>query len=139
MGEKKKNSGRRSGLPTQMNLVIRILAGAYLLYLAYSIYHNTGGMDRSVAIIFAVLFCITGGALAVFSARSLQRGEYEGGKADTEKENGEENKERTKKGESDPSGRIRFGEPETLPEAARKAENGLNWESENSGPGEEER
>lgn len=40
MNDKKENKKRKRGLPTQMNLVIRIVAGVYLVYLACNIYSS---------------------------------------------------------------------------------------------------
>lgn len=134
MGEKK-DKGKRGSLPTQMNLVIRIVAGVYLFYLAYSIYGNTGeiqGMERVFFLLVAVLFVVIGAGIVFLSLRAMQRGEYVGGSADTgrEQETGaakggeQEDPDRIRFGESEDKGpqtdRIRFGEPETLPEGKRK-------------------
>lgn len=122
------------GLPTQMNLIIHIVIGVYLLYLAYSVYNGDGEVNRMIMITFSLIFCIVGVILIVSSVRSLQRGEYEGGSADTERENGEgsgeKTEERTEKRENDSPGRIRFGEPETLPEQAKEAVSGRSEENE---------
>lgn len=132
------NKKRRRGLPTQMNLIVHILAGAYLLYLAYSIFNSSGEMNGVVNIIFSLIFCVVGAVLIISAARSLQRGEYVGGAADTEKENGGVSGKRGEEEKSDSPGRIRFGEPETLPEEAREAESGRCEEKEEDGLREEE-
>lgn len=121
MDNKKENGRRQRSLPTQMNLFIHIAAGAYLLYLAYSIYGETGaaaGGARIVQGLAVILFAVTG-AVAVFSALvSLKKGEYRGGPADPDRE-GEENEETGGgKTQEDNSGqrRIRFDETDVLPE-----------------------
>ena len=86
----KKNNRR---LPGRTNLVIHIVLGVYLLYLAYSIFNNPGEANRAVIMIFPVLFCIIGAGLIFSSLRSLQRGEYEGGAADPEKNSGKNEEE----------------------------------------------
>ncbi len=124
------NKKRQRGLPPQRNLIIHIVVGAYLLYLAYSIVNSDGEVNRIVMIAFSLIFCIVGVVLIISSVRSLQRGEYEGGAADTEKENDEGTGERTEEEENDSPGRIRFGEPETLPERVKEAGSGRSEENE---------
>ena len=115
MEDKKKSKKGRSGLPTQMGLIFRTVAGAYLMYLAYSIYTGSDSIEGGEKIVFiaAIFIFVLIGAVIVFSSlRALQRGEYEGGAGDHRKENEvKEGKE-----EVSESGRIRFGEPETIPE-----------------------
>lgn len=120
MGDKK-DKKKRSSLPTQMNLVIRIVAGGYLWYLVYSMYGSFGEAQGAEKIIFpaiAVLFAVIGAVIVVSALRAMVRGEYVGGAKDTEGKNREEKavKEEVK---AEPD-RIRFGEPETLPEEKRK-------------------
>lgn len=106
---KEEKKGRRR-LPTQMNLVIRIAAGVYLLYLAYSIFGTQAqmqGVERVVFIGALILFTVIGGVIIISSLRALQRGEYSGGAADTE-ENKKEEPEENKKTQQE---RIRFEEP----------------------------
>lgn len=116
MDNKKENGRRQRSLPTQMNLFIHIAAGAYLLYLAYSIYGEAGaaaGGGRIVQGLAVILFSVTG-AVAVFSALvSLKKGEYKGGPADPDRESGEN--EETEQ-DSSGQGRIRFDETDVLPE-----------------------
>lgn len=86
MDDKKENKKRKRGLPTQMNLVIRIVAGVYLLYLAYSIYgslQEIQGMEKFIFLTAIVLFGAIGAAVVFFSLRSMTKGEYAGGAADT--------------------------------------------------------
>lgn len=133
------NKKRQRGLPTQMNLIIHIVVGVYLLYLAYSVFNSDGEVNRIVMIAFSLIFCIVGVVLITSSVRSLQRGEYEGGAADTERENGGERGKRTENEETGSPGRIRFGEPETLPEGALEGENSRSEEKEENGRREEKR
>lgn len=115
MEENKKTKKGRSGLPTQMGLIFRIAAGAYLIYLAYSIYTGSGNIEggEKIAFIAAIaVFLVVGAGVVFTSLRAMQRGEYEGGAADPRK-NGD--KEQEKKEEASSEQRIRFGEPETVP------------------------
>ena len=115
MEDKKKVKKRKSGLPTHMGLIFRIVAGAYLIYLAYSIYTGSGNVEGGEKIAFIasiVIFVIVGAGIVLTSLRALQRGEYEGGAADPGK--GGDRKEE-KKEEVSGEQRIRFGEPETVP------------------------
>lgn len=117
MGDKKDKRKRRS-LPTRMSLVIRIVAGVYLCYLAYSIYGGTGevqGAERYIFPVTAVLFVVIGVVIAFSALRAMQRGEYVGGAKDPAGEVGEAKAEE----ETRPD-RIRFGEPETLPQEKQK-------------------
>lgn len=115
MENREKNKKKRSGLPTQMGLIFRIVAGAYLIYLAYSIYTGSGNIEggEKIAFIAAIFIFVIVGAVIVFnSLRAMQRGEYEGGAADPKK-----NRDKAQEEKEEASGeqRIRFGEPETVP------------------------
>ncbi len=116
MADKKTKKGR-SGLPTQMGLTFRIIAGAYLMYLAYSIYTGSGeivGAEKIAFIGAIVIFVAVGAYIIVTSLRAMQRGEYEGGAADHRKDAEEEEADENVK--TSVTDRIRFGEEETLPE-----------------------
>ena len=116
MEDKKKAKKRRSGRPTHMGLIFRIVAGAYLIYLAYSIYTGSGNVEGGERIAFIaaiVIFVIVGAVIVLQSLRALQRGEYEGGAADPGKD---ADQKAEKKEEVSGEQRIRFGEPETVPE-----------------------
>lgn len=116
MSDRKENKKGRRGLPTQMNLVIRIVAGVYLLYLAYSIYNSQSevqGAEKFVFLAAMILFVVVGAVIAGTSLRAMQRGEYAGGAGDPGRER-EEEKDAAE--ENAGQRRIRFGEPETLPE-----------------------
>ena len=115
MDGKKKNKKERSGLPTQMGLIFRMVAGGYLIYLAYSIYNGSGKMQGTEKFVFVgviILFAVVGSGVVISSLRAMQRGEYEGGAGDHRKES-ESAKEEKKAAKPE---RIRFGEPETMPE-----------------------
>ena len=110
MSDRKEKRKKRGALPTQMGLMLRTVAGLYLLYLAYSIYNGAGNVEgaEQIAFIAAIgIFVIAGAVVVVASLRALQRGEYEGGASDHRKEMGEEKKE-----EISEKKRIRFGEEE---------------------------
>lgn len=110
MDNRKKNEKKRRSLPTQMNLMTHIVAGAYLIYLAYSIYSGAEavGSEKIVMLLAAVLFGVIG-AVIIFSAlRSLTKGEYVGGAGDPDGGNKEE--------EITEERRIRFDEEEETSE-----------------------
>ena len=113
MDDKKKK--KRSGLSSPMNLMIHMAAGAYLIYLAYNIYSGVGaaeGNEKIVMPLAVVLFGVIG-AVIIFSAlRSLMKGEYQGGAGDPGKDAKEEEMEE----KTVETGRIRFGEIETIQE-----------------------
>ena len=112
--KRKKNEKKRSGLPTHMGLIFRIVAGGYLVYLAYSIYSGSGEVQGAEKIAFVAaiaLFSVIGLWVIVSSLRAMQRGEYEGGVGDPRKDAGKT----VKTQEEEKTGRIRFGEPETIP------------------------
>ena len=63
------------------SLVIRLIAGGYLLYLAYGLLSSAMG-GQIIAIIAMVIFTIIGSVLLVITGKQLMLGEYQGGKAD---------------------------------------------------------
>ena len=110
MEDNKKEKKRRSGLPTQMGLIFRIVAGGYLIYLAYSIYTGSGSIEGGEKIAFIaaiVIFVIVGAVIVLQSLRAMQRGEYVGGAADSGKN---EDQSEEKKNEVSGEQRIRFGD-----------------------------
>lgn len=65
-------------------LVIRLIAGGYLIYLAYELFMglsaNTGeGAPIGVSIAAAVVFAICGLILVVFSGKDFLKGNFQGG------------------------------------------------------------
>ena len=115
----KNNKKKRSGLPTQMGLIFRMAAGGYLMYLAYNIYNSSGEVQGMEKIAFAasiVLFGVIGVVVIVQSLRAMQRGEYEGGAGDHRKDSVSSEEEAAK------PDRIKFGEPETMPERESEKE-----------------
>ncbi len=109
MDDRKKNKKKQGSLPTQMGLLFRTIAGAYLMYLAYSIYgsaENVVGVEKIAFVAAIAVFAIVGAAVVISSLRSMQRGEYEGGAGDHGKETEEDSKATSERK------RIRFGEEE---------------------------
>lgn len=84
MDEENKKAKR---LPAKSSLILRIAAGAYLLYLDYgikdSIFQGTGTRQMVFAG-FGVLFLAAGVLLIAASVRSLAAGQYQGGAGDAE-------------------------------------------------------
>lgn len=66
---------------TKVVLGIRVLVGAYILYLVYQILSS--GDPKPIPVwIFVVIFIISGLLMVILSGKKLLLGEYEGGKAD---------------------------------------------------------
>ncbi|MGN0306895.1 MAG: hypothetical protein ACI4DN_01635 [Lachnospiraceae bacterium] len=80
--KEKKNGENRKKL-TQGSLMMRILAGAYLLYLVYQLvrgYPLTTGNSRIVSLVGIVLFSITGILILGHSLYLIKTGRYENNK-----------------------------------------------------------
>ena len=62
---------------TQVTLLLRLVCGGYLLYLAWDLREAVFGPERQLAFILAAaLFAVVGLLLCVFSLRGLIRKEY---------------------------------------------------------------
>ena len=62
---------------TQVTLLLRLVCGGYLLYLAWELREAVFGPERQLAFILAAaLFAVVGLLLCVFSLRGLIRKEY---------------------------------------------------------------
>ena len=62
---------------TQVTLLLRLVCGGYLLYLAWELRETVFGPERQLAFILAAaLFAVVGLLLCVFSLRGLIRKEY---------------------------------------------------------------
>lgn len=75
-------------LPTQAQLIIRIVVGLYLEYLSYSLCkgHAESSMNPIVLWVFIAIFVIVGIVFIAISITAYLRGEYKGGKADVDEE-----------------------------------------------------
>ena len=88
---------QKKSLVPKSTLVIRLIAGGYLIYLAYELFlglnAGTGeGAPLGVSIAAAVIFAICGLVLVIFSGRDFLKGNFQGGIMDVEKEaDGSEN------------------------------------------------
>ncbi len=72
-------------LPPKFSLTIRILVGAYVIYLSYGLMDGVvggEGRDKYFLGIFMVAFAVIGLLLVFFSGRDLLRGKYVGGEMD---------------------------------------------------------
>lgn len=84
MKEKKKTP-----LASKMMLTTRVLVGAYLLYVSYSLIESvkTGADSRRLVMaFFLAAFALIGLILIVFSGKALADGRYTGGSQDPQKE-----------------------------------------------------
>ena len=62
---------------TQVTLLLRLVCGGYLLYLAWELREAVFGPERQLAFILAAaLFAVVGLLLCIFSLRGLIRKEY---------------------------------------------------------------
>lgn len=65
-----------TGNPSQISLVLRLLGGGYLLYLAWSLLGTADG--NTVYILMAVFFALVGAVLLLHTLLKISRGEYTG-------------------------------------------------------------
>lgn len=91
--EQNKNSEKKKiptkQLPTKLSLMIRLLAGAYLLYTAYGLFPGATSSTQEnhlLLAVFMVLFVVIGILLLVVSGRALLQGRYVGGELDAGEE-----------------------------------------------------
>ena len=75
------NNNKRQ-LTTKSSLIIRLIAGMYLVYLAYELFmglNETGGAPTALIIGAAVIFIIFGVMLVIVSGKAFLKGEFQGG------------------------------------------------------------
>ena len=60
--------------PPQISLILRLLGGGYLLYLAWSLLGTANG--NTVYILAAVFFALVGAVLLLHTLLKISRGEY---------------------------------------------------------------
>ena len=65
-----------TGNPSQISLILRLLGGGYLLYLAWSLLGTANG--NTVYILMAVFFALVGAVLVLHTLLKISRGEYTG-------------------------------------------------------------
>lgn len=75
--------------PPQASLLLRLLGGGYLVYLAYDLFKTSEGKMQFIAA--AVLFALVGGALFLHSLLTLVKSDYF--RNTPPPENGEESQE----------------------------------------------
>ncbi|MCD7995305.1 MAG: hypothetical protein LUK37_27405 [Clostridia bacterium] len=80
MGAKKdENRAERAAKPTQITVMLRLVAGGYLVYLAFGLlqeYLKPAGGGKLVQMGCAVLFGVIGAFLAGWSLKKFIKGEY---------------------------------------------------------------
>ncbi|MCI6433175.1 MAG: hypothetical protein MR828_00100 [Clostridiales bacterium] len=81
----------------QTRIILRLLGGGYLVYLAYDLIKTSEGQAKFIAA--AVLFGLVGGALFIHSLLTLVRSDYF--RNDPPPENGEESEEESEEEESE--------------------------------------
>ena len=65
-----------TGNPSQISLILRLLGGGYLLYLAWSLLGTADG--NTVYVLMAVFFALVGAVLVLHTLLKISRGEYTG-------------------------------------------------------------
>ena len=65
-----------TGNPSQISLILRLLGGGYLLYLAWSLLGTADG--NTVYILMAVFFALVGAVLLLHTLLKISCGEYTG-------------------------------------------------------------
>jgi len=119
------DSKKKNGLPSQASLTFRIVVGAYLLYLAYTLGGNLPGYegrDFIVFVIATIVFVIAGILIIANAIKTLKSGEYLNGPADfsdDEEENDTEENDKEMASEKEDikthsAKRIRFDENDDI-------------------------
>ena len=62
---------KKNAQPPQSSLILRVLGGGYLLYLAYDLTFGNSGKPSGFILIAAAVFALVGGVLLVISLRRL--------------------------------------------------------------------
>ena len=73
-------------LNTKTSLIIRLIAGMYLIYLAYELFmglNASEGAPTALVIGAVVVFCIVGIMLVIIHGKAFLKGEFQGGIMDT--------------------------------------------------------
>lgn len=82
---------KKKPLVPKSSLIIRLIAGMYLIYLAYELLmglNTVDGAPKAVVIAAAIIFVVCGLILAIVSGRAFLKGEFQGGIMDvSEQEN----------------------------------------------------
>ena len=87
------NNNKRP-LTTKSSLIIRLIAGMYLVYLAYELFmglNEAEGAPIAVAVGAAIIFVICGVVLVFVSGRDFLKGNFQGGIMDMSEEDIPEN------------------------------------------------
>ena len=74
---------------TKSRLILQLVAGMYLIYLAYELFMgmNDGqGAPTVVSIVVGAVFLIFGVSLVIIRGRDFLKGNFQGGIMDTEKD-----------------------------------------------------
>ena len=78
-----KENKKKSLLP-KSTLIIRLIAGMYLIYLAYELFMGlwevgSEGAPKGISIVAVIIFIICGLLLTITSGKSFLKGEFVGG------------------------------------------------------------
>lgn len=82
--DKKAKDQRR--FPSKSSLILRAIAGGYMIYLAYMIFSDLKGSGEENSIVFvffAVFFVLSGFFLAIISLLAIKQGKYQNGSMDS--------------------------------------------------------
>ena len=81
---------KKKGLLPKSTLILRLIAGGYLIYLAFELFmgmESTEGAPIGVTLSAAFIFAVIGMVLVIFNGKSILKGNFQGGDLDiSEKE-----------------------------------------------------
>lgn len=81
---------KKGKLSTKASLMIRILVGAYLIYILIELFPKifiSVGVEKIIFTCAVILFACSGIAMIIFSIKDLLTGKYEGGALDSSSDN----------------------------------------------------
>lgn len=89
---------KKKPLVPKSSLIIRLVAGMYLIYLAYELFmglnvNAADGAPMGVSIAAAVVFAICGLVLVIFSGKDFLKGNFQGGIMDVSEEDKNESEQ----------------------------------------------
>ena len=90
---------RKKTLLPKSSLIIRLVAGMYLIYLAYELAMGlrettAGAAPLGVSVAAILVFAVCGIILSFASGKAFLKGEFQGGIMDVSEENGTEEEEK---------------------------------------------
>lgn len=75
----KNHTDKKASRPPQLILILRLVAGLYLVYLSYGLLQDFTAQDSSrriLQLVCMLLFFLSGAVLGIWSGKELLRGEF---------------------------------------------------------------